>query len=994
MWLANENPAYTVYADLFKDSSLRRLSHYSEIPPILKELFEKKKHFGPDNQSLFEMLRSPTMAVPNSITGQLQYIYDKWGIVLDKFRKRLLTSLDILKEEAKSGQLGPGPATVYEYGEEDSERFSQDKFWMPKVILIAKTIYVWFDQLSKKYSRDIHQLDHIPDEELDQLANWGITGLWLIGLWQRSKASKQIKHMCGNPEAEASAYSLHDYVISDDLGGEKAYENLRHRASQRGIRLASDMVPNHSGIDSKWMIEHPDWFISLDHSPFPSYSFNGTNLSQDPGVGIFLEDHYYNRTDAAVVCKRVDFNSGETKYIYHGNDGTSMPWNDTVQLNYLLPEVRESVIQTILHVARKFPIIRFDAAMTLTKKHYQRLWFPEPGSGGDIPSRAENGMTKGDFNHAIPMEFWREVVDRIAKEVPDTLLLAEAFWLMEGYFVRTLGMHRVYNSAFMNMLKNEENAKYRQLIKNTLEFNPEILKRFVNFMNNPDEDTSIAQFGKDDKYFGICLMMITMPGLPMFGHGQVEGYTEKYGMEYRRAYWDELPDQELIRRHEKEIFPLMQLRYLFAEVENFYLYDFFASEGTVNENVFAYSNCVGDERALIVINNKFDTAKGWIKTSVAYLVKTESGEELQQKSLGQGLAISNDAKSFCLFRNSINGLEYLRSSKELCENGLYIELAAFKYLAFLDFREMIDESGEYARLNQFLNGRGVESVTEAMVEMNLQPLHFAFVELVNGGMLRYAIEQKTLKWGDFLDPELLDQFAKKLTELLIELQRYGGTENDIDRIVKETLVRLTAVLQIPAIEQTLTAPGQKLLKKQFNKIVDKNQLVLPILISAIVLDAMFEFKFHDENQSKDDLISELKLAGHLETALREFSQNDLEINRAIEILNIIIKMQEFTAEKSRLSPNEMVDFIKNQNVQKYIQVNQHESVLWFNKESFEELLEWLFIIELVALTSKAKRSLNEIHGCMKANLAAIDHLLIVAKDSEYQLEKMLAGLGD
>ena len=33
--------------------------------------------------------------------------------------------------------------------------------------------------------------------------------------------------------------------------------------------------------------------------------------------------------------------------------------------------------------------------------------------------------------------------------MPDTLLLAEAFWLMEGYFVRTLGMHRVYNSAWL-----------------------------------------------------------------------------------------------------------------------------------------------------------------------------------------------------------------------------------------------------------------------------------------------------------------------------------------------------------------------------------------------------------------------------------------------------------------------------------------------------------------------------------------------------------------
>ncbi|GAH25239.1 unnamed protein product, partial [marine sediment metagenome] len=60
----------------------------------------------------------------------------------------------------------------------------------------------------------------------------------------------------------------------------------------------------------------------------------------------------------------------------------------------------------------------------------------------------------------------------------------------------------------------------------TLEFDPEILKRFVNFMNNPDEETAIKQFGDGGKYFGICLMLITMPGLPMFGHGQIEGFQE------------------------------------------------------------------------------------------------------------------------------------------------------------------------------------------------------------------------------------------------------------------------------------------------------------------------------------------------------------------------------------------------------------------------------------------------------------------------------------
>jgi glycosidase len=394
------------------------------------------------------------------------------------------------------------------------------------------------------------------------LAGWGFKGLWLIGLWERSSASQRIKQLRGNPDAVASAYSLFDYQIANDLGGDQAYVDFQKRAWRFGIRLASDMVPNHVGIDSRWVIEHPDWFISLDYSPFPSYTFNGANLSWDNRVGLYIEDHYYDSSDAAVVFKRVDKWTGSEKFIYHGNDGTSMPWNDTAQLNYLTAEVREAVIQTILHVARKFPIIRFDAAMTLAKKHFQRLWFPEPGTGGAIPTRAEHGMTKEQFDKAFPVEFWREVVDRVAQEVPDTLLLAEAFWLMEGYFVRTLGMHRVYNSAFMNMLRDEKNQEYRLVVKNTLEFDPEILKRYVNFMNNPDERTAVDQFGKGDKYFGICTLMATMPGLPMFGHGQIEGYIEKYGMEFRKAYWDEAVDQTLVERHEREIFPLLRKRFL------------------------------------------------------------------------------------------------------------------------------------------------------------------------------------------------------------------------------------------------------------------------------------------------------------------------------------------------------------------------------------------------------------------------------------------------
>ena len=731
LWLDNANPATSPIAELFDDAGLERDSPYLQIIYLLRRYFDTQPKFGPENQNLVDMLRSPAIAVPLSLAGQLQYIHEKWAPLLGEYLDRLLGGLDLLKEEEKLVFAGPGPAVVLDYArlgpdgglDGESARYSPDRDWMPRLVMVAKSTYVWLDQLAKKYQRPIAHLDQIPDEELDTLARWGFCGLWLIGLWERSRASQQIKQIMGNPEAVASAYSLLDYQIAADLGGEEAYRNLAGRAWQRGIRLASDMVPNHMGIDSRWVVDHPDWFLGLDYSPFPSYRFNGPDLSSDDRVGIFLEDHYYNHSDAAVVFKRLDRRIGSARYIYHGNDGTSMPWNDTAQLDYLNPAVREAVIQAILEVARKFPVIRFDAAMTLAKRHVQRLWFPQPGTGGAIASRSEYGMTKADFDAAMPAEFWREVVERVAQEVPDTLLLAEAFWMMEGYFVRSLGMHRVYNSAFMHMLKDEDNAKYRASIRNVLEYDPQILKRFVNFMNNPDEETAVAQFGKDDKYFGVCTMLVTLPGLPMIGHGQVEGYREKYGMEYRRAYWDEQPDMDLVERHEREIFPLMQRRHIFADVRSFLLYDLSDGDGHVNEDVFAYSNASQTgERGLVVYNNKYADARGWIRTSTARLIETESdGPRLAQKTVGEALDMHGDDGRFCILRDHVAGLEYLRSSRELCDQGLYVELGAFKYVVYLDIREVADDAERhYAQLAAKLAGGGVPCIAEALLVL-LEP---------------------------------------------------------------------------------------------------------------------------------------------------------------------------------------------------------------------------------------------------------------------------------
>jgi hypothetical protein len=342
-------------------------------------------------------------------------------------------------------------------------------------------------------------------------------------------------------------------------------------------------------------------------------------------------------------------------------------------------------------------------------------------------------------------------------------------------------MHRVYNSAFMNMLKMEENAKYRQTLKNVLEYDHRILQRFVNFMNNPDERTAVEQFGKEGKYFGAAVLLVTMPGLPMFGHGQIEGFHEKYGMEYKRAYWDEPEDLHLVRVHEEQVFPLMRRRRLFSGSADFVLYDFHAGD-QVNEDVFAYSNRAGDERGIVLYHNRYATTSGWIRTSAAMAVENGEGETaLVRKSLGEALGFNPDGRSYYAFRDAVSGLEYLRAGRELCDKGLHAELASYEYRVFLDFREISDDDyGTWGKLCHDLQGRPVASIDEEVKQVRFGGVIEAFRAAVAAVLLTLSGEESGSG-----EPEQAGALLERLYE---ELNRYTACTGD-SRAVAGAAVR-------------------------------------------------------------------------------------------------------------------------------------------------------------------------------------------------------------
>ncbi|MEM7483281.1 MAG: alpha-amylase family glycosyl hydrolase [Acidobacteriota bacterium] len=968
LWLINRNPAFARLRDLFDDAELDADTGYGEMVASLEEWSDALPL--EEGGGAFAEWVAPLREAPNSVDQQLALVLEDEGRQPPPARRELLLARDVLREEEKPVFVGPGgppppppPAIDAADLAVGEKRFSADRSWMPELVLAAKNALVWLDQLSRDHGRPIATLDAVPDAELDRLALRGVTGLWLIGLWERSPASAEIKRRCGNPEAAPSAYAIGAYRIAEELGGDEALDDLRRRAVERGLRLACDMVPNHFGVDSEWVLEHPERFLSVPVCPFPNYTFAGPDLSPDPAVGIYLEDGYWDRSDAAVVFRRVDrsVSPPAEAFVYHGNDGTSLPWNDTAQLDYLNPEVQEAVIKEILAVARRFPVIRFDAAMTLAKRHVQRLWYPQPGEGGDIPSRAEHALPAEEFARRMPEEFWRRVVDRIAEEVPDTLLLAEAFWLMESYFVRTLGMHRVYNSAFMHMLRDESNDQLQRSLAEVLAFEPEILKRFLNFLTNPDEKTALEQFGQGDKYFAACVLLVTLPGLPMFGHGQWEGLGEKYGMEYRRAYRDEAPDRGLVAHHERMIAPLLRRRALFAEVATFRLFPFEAAGGEVNADVYAFSNRRGDERALVLVHNRAAMTAGSIRLSVPFAdrdrdqgqgqSKGRSGGLTRSESLGEALGFEPRDDVFWIFRDAVAGGERILSGRILCERGLVAELGPYEHRVYLDFRSVEDPGGAWASLAEALHGHAVADMDVAFRERLVQPVRAPVGELLSSPALLRL-------WRESNPEPAIEAFVTRSEAVFREVAPHlaagvGGLADSasaIPVVSEDALAEVVAGLRetLADLSRLPRATGPLTFGLWGSEDLETRRGELMAVACRVVLAALAEVGTGTE--APRDLVDQWLLLPEIRRAVAVGAEEEESDARAQAVrLFTDSSFANWWRAKVESGAGELFErWLVDPEVRRFLGVHRFDDTVWFHREAFATFVRWLALTAALA----------------------------------------------
>ncbi len=377
--------------------------------------------------------------------------------------------------------------------------------WPRHPVIYQINTWVWLASIGDKIGRSIH-LSSVPAAEWDAIATFGFEAVWLMGIWERSPASRAISNRNQllledfrralpdfDPEDNVgSAYSVRSYTVDARLGGPAGLATARQELARRGMRLILDFVPNHVAPDHPWVVEHPEYFVL--GSP--------KDARDDPGSFVEIEGRVY-------AC---------------GRDPYFPAWPEVLQLNAFHPGMRRAAVETVLAIAEQCDGIRCDMAMLLLNAVFDRTW------GKRVGPRPET-------------EYWTELIPTMRKSYPNFLWMAEAYWDRE-WELQQLGFDYCYDKRLYDRLEHGDAESVRVHLSAT----PTYQSKLVRFIENHDEPRAIVGF-PGAKEEAAAITAATIPGARLFHEGQFEGRRVRPPVFLRRRP-DEHPNEERRRFYE------------------------------------------------------------------------------------------------------------------------------------------------------------------------------------------------------------------------------------------------------------------------------------------------------------------------------------------------------------------------------------------------------------------------------------------------------------
>ncbi len=453
--------------------------------------------------------------------------------------------------------------------QEQSTRFS----YRAHPHLYEINTWVWLEELSAEHGRRL-SLQNVPGEEWDHLADLGFDFVYLMGVWRRSLIGRRIFRTDHRnfPNFDAalpawkvrdvvgSPFSIQDYSPDPRIATAESLSEVHNQLRRRGMGLILDFVPNHTGFDHTWVVQHPDRYIQGSEEDF----------RRDPAAFYLVEREPVEQAD------------DENLFVAHGRDPYFPPWSDVAQLNYFNPECRQGMIGILKNIAQYCDGVRCDMAMLVTNEIFHRTW--------------------GHFLDPWPVprtEFWEEAIAAL----PDFVWLAEVYWDLE-WRMQELGFQFTYDKRLYDRLREGPTGQVRAHLGADIRYQSKLAR----FLENHDEPRCAAVFPRE-KIAAVVTLLSTLPGMRFYHHGQLDGLKTFVPMPLAKAR-PETDDRQIRELYEQALH--------FADAEVFHagewrLLDVQSAGDDTFHDLIAYDWRYQSESRLVVVNLGNRTAQGKIQ---------------------------------------------------------------------------------------------------------------------------------------------------------------------------------------------------------------------------------------------------------------------------------------------------------------------------------------------------------------------------------------------
>jgi hypothetical protein len=370
----------------------------------------------------------------------------------------------------------------------------------PRPLLLEINTRCWLRALSDSLGRRV-TLAAVPEEEIASWKKRGFTHVWLMGVWETGPKTRDLARAQPNLQAlsreafgprgqeylTSSPYAVADFVAATSLGGAAGLRKFRAQLRRHGLRLVLDFVPNHLGLDHRWLTEKSGLFVR----------------SAGPRAETFPVHHV-----------------GGTSWVAHGKDPYFPAWTDTAQLDYRLAPTRAAMTEALQSVAAQCDAVRCDMAMLLLNDVFDKTWRHFPAAG---PAPAG--------------EFWAGAIHAVKQRQPQFIFMAEAYWDLEPR-LQALGFDYVYDKKFLDHLARRDYSALQQHVRAVAgKFNP------VRFLENHDEPR-IASLLTVPEQKAAAALLLAQPGLRLLHDGQMEGKRRRAPAQFAR-YWPETGNADI-----------------------------------------------------------------------------------------------------------------------------------------------------------------------------------------------------------------------------------------------------------------------------------------------------------------------------------------------------------------------------------------------------------------------------------------------------------------